>query len=247
MAESETGKIQKNITFSSGDFQLKGVLHLPLDSDKPPVVIGSHGLFSDKDSPKQIALAEHCNAHGMAYFRFDHRGCGDSEGNFKEVTGFDARCNDLLSAVSSMREQEELGKKIALFGSSLGGAACLGIFQKAEISALVTFAAPIRSEPVFRAMEKADDAGMKDFNLPALHFDLSGKLSGISHALIFHGDSDKVVSPSDAHRIYQKAALPKRVILLKNGDHRMSREDNQEKFYRESVLWFRKWLFEKRA
>ena len=75
---------QENISFNSDSLKLKGVLHLP-DDGQPPVVIGSHGLYSSGSSPKQIALAEQCNRLGIAYFRFDHRGCGSSQGEFERV------------------------------------------------------------------------------------------------------------------------------------------------------------------
>ena len=57
------------VTFSSNDYRLKGVPHLP-SIKSPPVVIGSHGLLSNRDSPKQIELAHRCNANGIAYFRY---------------------------------------------------------------------------------------------------------------------------------------------------------------------------------
>ncbi len=84
----------KAISFHSDGLILKGTLHLPT-VDHPPVVIGSHGLYSNQDSPKQIALARACNTLGMAYFRFDHRGCGSSQGEFDPVTSLAARCTDL--------------------------------------------------------------------------------------------------------------------------------------------------------
>ncbi|MGE0083167.1 MAG: alpha/beta hydrolase [Desulfococcaceae bacterium] len=245
MSETEPEAIQREITFTSGDFHLKGILHLPAEAANPPVVIGSHGLFSDSSSPKQIQLARDCTAAGIAFFRFDHRGCGASEGNFREVTGFEARCNDLISAIKIMREQNELENKIALFGSSLGGAACLNVFKKAGVSAIVTFAAPLKSAPVFKAIEKSEDPNLKNINPAALQFDLSAKIAGVHHILIFHGDSDKIVPPSEAHRLYQKAVLPKRIIMLRNGDHRMTAKDNQEKFFREAVEWYKRWLLEK--
>ena len=60
----ETSTIIKNFSFTSGDFQLKGTLHLPAGTPTPPVVIGSHGLFSTGNSPKQTALAEKCAEAG---------------------------------------------------------------------------------------------------------------------------------------------------------------------------------------
>jgi len=245
MSETVPEAIQREITFTSGDFQLKGVLHLPAGEEKPPVIIGSHGLFSDSRSPKQLRLAQDCTAAGIAFFRFDHRGCGASEGSFREVTGFEARCSDLISAIKTMKDQKDLGDQIALFGSSLGGAACLNVFKKTGISALVTFAAPLRSAPVLKAIEKNGDPNLKDLNPSALQFDISAKIAGVHHILIFHGDSDKIVPASEAHRLYQKAVLPKRIIMLRNGDHRMSAKDNQEKFFREAVNWYSRWLLEK--
>ncbi len=89
---------QIEIHFISDSLRLCGILHLPLQKN-PPVVIGSHGLLSSGNSPKQIALAQICNARGIAYFRFDHRGCGKSEGDFASVTTFKGRCTDLACAI----------------------------------------------------------------------------------------------------------------------------------------------------
>lgn len=77
-----------DIQFAADGFRLKGTLHLPA-ADNPPVVIGCHGLLSDRSSPKQIALAEACNALGLAFFRFDHRGCGESTGRLEAVTSLE--------------------------------------------------------------------------------------------------------------------------------------------------------------
>ena len=105
---------QINITFESDGFFLKGMLHLP-KTDLPPIVIGSHGLLSNSYSPKQIALARECNANGIAYFRFDHRGCGQSNGVFNEVTSLEGRHNDLISAIKTMQMRKDIGEKIGLF------------------------------------------------------------------------------------------------------------------------------------
>ena len=117
---------QRNITFTSNGLSLRGILHHP-SIPMPPVVIGSHGLFSSGNSPKQIALAKACNARGIAFFRFDHRGCGQSEGVFKEVTSLEARCNDLISAIKTIQLRKDAGDRISLFGSSMGGAVCVNM------------------------------------------------------------------------------------------------------------------------
>ncbi len=67
-----------------------GTLHLP-DRSRPPVVIGSHGLFGTAGSAKQVDLAVACVAAGIGFFRFDHRGCGHSTGDFARVTTLTGR------------------------------------------------------------------------------------------------------------------------------------------------------------
>lgn len=241
MPETEkTSTNIKNISFTSGDFQLKGTLHLPADIPTPPVVIGSHGLFSTGNSPKQTALAEKCAELGIAYFRFDHRGCGESDGVFREVTSLENRRKDLLSAISVIRGMDETGKPLGLFGSSFGGAAVLSVALESDANVIVTYAAPLTGAKIVQ-MLKTEEAPSDhpDVDPEMLQFDISGKIDGVANILIVHGDSDKIVSPTEAHRIYQKARMPKRLMFLKNGDHSMNLPENQEKFTRETAQWFK--------
>jgi len=168
--------ICKKISFLSDNLLLRGILHLPA-VEKGPIVIGSHGLLSSVNSPKQIALARRCNDFGIAFFRFDHRGCGKSEGVFKEVTSLDARCTDILSAIETIRSQGYIGSRIGLFGSSMGGAACISAACTIKIDSMVVNAAPLRSRMIKRPDEKEDKL---EYDEIKLSFDISGKLSGIN-------------------------------------------------------------------
>jgi alpha/beta superfamily hydrolase len=197
---------QINITFTSNGFLLKGILHLP-KTILPPVVIGSHGLLSNSFSPKQIALARECNAHGIAYFRFDHRGCGESDGVFSEITSLNGRRNDLISAVNTIQMREDIGKKLGLFGSSMGGTVCISVADVLDIDAWVTYASPVRSSSVTTALKKSDDAekikplvDQKD-----LTWDISDQLKHLHHIFILH--------------------------IQKDGDHRMSKKKTSERFF----------------
>jgi len=234
---------QINITFSSDGFLLKGVLHLP-ETDLPPVVIGSHGLLSNSYSPKQIALARECNAHGIAYFRFDHRGCGQSDGVFNEITSLNSRRNDLISAVNTIQMRKDLGKKIGLFGSSMGGTVCISVADVLDIAAWVTYASPVRSSPVTAALEKSDNSDKIKplLDQKYLTWDVSDQLRYLHHIFILHGDSDSIVSPTNAHEIYTKSNNPKKLIIQKGGNHLMSNKKHQKDFLREAVNWYKKWL-----
>jgi len=138
------------ISFFLQGIRINGHLHLP-GLARPPVVIGSHGLFSSGNSPKQIALAARCAEAGIAFFRFDHRGCGNSGGEFQQVTTLDGRVADLAGAVKAMQEYPGVGDRMAIFGSSMGGAAGLCFASDATAHAVVTVAAPLHSEPILQA------------------------------------------------------------------------------------------------
>jgi len=232
--------MEREIFFNSDRYRLHGILHLP-DEKKPPVVIGSHGLLSSGDSPKQIALAKECNANGIAYFRFDHRGCGKSSGEFSSATTFEARCTDLIRAVETMREQFEIQDRMALFGSSFGGAVSLGVWHLFNIKAIVTVAAPVSLSSINPQgiSNNADMARVKSLSKEQLFFNIEDQLPAISDILIFHGDQDKIVPFSNAQEIYQKTKAPKKLIQQSNGDHIMSDPQHQADFVLLAVKWFR--------
>jgi len=231
---------QKNIAFTSNGFSLRGILHHP-GIPLPPVVIGSHGLLSSSNSPKQLALAEACNAHGIAFFRFDHRGCGQSEGDFKEVTSLAARCNDLISAIKTIQLRKDTGDRISLFGSSMGGVVCISATAYFDIDSLVIFASPVRTASITESQAKSNDADSMDstFDKKTLQWDISDRLKNLHHILIVHGDSDQIVPVSNAHEIYEKVGNPKKMVIQKNGDHRMSDKRHQEDFVLKAALWFK--------
>jgi len=235
--------MQQMIHFSSDDYGLSGMLHLP-ETENPPVIIGSHGLFSTGDSPKQIALAEECIKRGMAFFRFDHRGCGRSDGDFAIATTFEGRCRDLTRAIEVMQARPETGNRIGLFGSSFGGAACLAVAPQFDIAAIVTVAAPLCSESIRSPYvnDPANSPLIEALDRTSLFFDLRDKIGNLTHLLIFHGNKDAIVPFSNARELYAKASEPKRLIRQEGGDHSMSDPKHQKEFMDLAAGWFEKYL-----
>ena len=235
--------MQKTILFSSDEYQLHGTLHLPA-TENPPVVIGSHGLLSTGDSPKQIVLAKRCTENDMAYFRYDHRGCGKSNGEFSSATTFDGRCRDLIAAVQTIRNLSETGNQIALFGSSFGGAISLALAGTLNIASIVTVAAPLFSEGIKEPYvnDPKNQPQMQMLDKDKLFFDIRDRISLISHLLIFHGDADKIVPFKNALELNKTTQDPKMLICQKNGDHPMSNEIHQKEFTDLTVAWFEKYF-----
>ena len=236
----------KDIIFTCDGLELAATLHLPAVK-RPPVVIGCHGLFSDRNSPKQIALAQECTRHNLGFLRIDHRGCGDSQGEFNAVTSLESRCRDLIMAIELMKASTKIGEGIGLFGSSLGGAVCLAVAGEKDPGPIVTIAAPVRSRHIRDAVEHppAHHQNGPQFDIKKESFDISDKLCRVSNILLFHGDKDTVVPPDHAREIFQNAADPKKLIIQKNGDHRMSDPEHQREFIQEASLWFQSGLLAK--
>lgn len=244
MTNYETDTGCKELFFFSDKFRLKGNLHLP-NKQKPPVVIGSHGLFADRRSPKQLALAQACVSAGIAYFRFDHRGCGESQGDFSQKLSFKTRCRDLLKACDVIKERKDTGNLIALFGSSLGGAASLFAASLIKVQSVVTFAAPLNSGCVLEAIDKSG-LSAKETSIPIkelLDFDFSQRLPEIKNILVIHGDLDEIVPISHAYDIFDRVSPPKKIRIQKQGDHRMSDKLHQETFARLCVRWFKQGFY----
>ena len=240
MILSEKKSVIKDIKFSCDGFELQASLHLP-PVDRPPVVIGVHGLFSNRNSPKQIALANECNRHNLAFLRIDHRGCGESQGEFDAVTSLEARCRDLMKAIELMKTSNEIGDRIGLFGSSMGGAVCLAVAATLGLTPIVTVAAPVRSTHIQNAIEipEAHNHPGPQFAARKNSFDISKKLSKIRNILLFHGEKDTLVPLDHAREIFRCVGDPKKLIVQKNGDHRMSDPLHQQEFVHKSALWFK--------
>ncbi|MGD9016275.1 MAG: alpha/beta hydrolase, partial [Desulfobacterales bacterium] len=188
-------------------------------------------------SPKQLELAHWCNRSRMAYFRFDHRGCGSSSGDFDTVTSLAGRKVDLEMAATLVRRRTDTGQGICLFGSSLGGAVCLAAAEAIRPDRIVTIAAPIRSRSILDA--RGGDLSIPDgFRKPHLQFDLTDRLAGISGLLIVHGDRDETIPVSQALELHRRVSAPKELIINEGGDHRMSRRDHQLRFLKAATQWF---------
>lgn len=226
------------LAFSSDGYRLQGTLHLP-DVPHPNLIVGSHGLYSSGASPKQCELAGRCCQMGLAYFRFDHRGCGRSEGRFEKVTTLAGRRNDVVDAVAFLRKKFDLGPKLGLFGSSLGGATCLAAAGVLTPFRLVTLAAPVDSHSILTASTKHEAPVPPLFFKDAFQFDLRQNLGAIKGLLIIHGDDDEVIPPPHADIIFEHVGNPKKRLFVSGGDHRLSRRDHQRRFIRETLDWFK--------
>ena len=234
-----------DIEFISHGFLLKGILHLPKVKN-PPLIIGSHGLEGSKESAKQQVLANLLVQNNMAFFRFDHRGCGESQGDFIKDTSLEKRTIDFITATQHVLDLGKTSRNLAVFGSSIGGATCINAWETLSqmdinLCGAVLCSAPVKSLTIKNIPMDANEnrpALPLSFFKQNLLFDIRNKAHNLSNVLIFHGDADEIVPVSNAYDIYNQAKELKRLIIHKNGNHQMTSKKDQAEFEAEAVAWF---------
>lgn len=80
-----------------------------------PGIIFLHGLMSDRDGTKALAIANHCAHSGQACVRFDMFGHGESTGRFEEGN-ISRWTKDAIAVIDHLTEGPQI-----LIGSSMGG------------------------------------------------------------------------------------------------------------------------------
>ena len=101
--------MEDKIKFKSGDLTLSGALHTPEGSEgkKLPCIIVLHGFGSNSSSNNVMGPCKMFNEWGYAAFRFDMRGCGESDGEFGRVI-CQEQVEDTQSAMDYLQNRDEV-------------------------------------------------------------------------------------------------------------------------------------------
>jgi pimeloyl-ACP methyl ester carboxylesterase len=207
-----------------------------------PTVVFLPGFRSDMTGEKATALAAFCAARGQAMLRFDYSGHGTSGGQF-ELGTIGQWAQDALTVVDRLTTGQ-----VILVGSSMGGwLALLTARRRPErVAAIVGIAAApdFTEKLMWDAMtfeERARVMHDGKLQVPGRY----GEPTTITHALIedgrthlllddriqldckvrlLHGQADPDVPWEMALRTAEQlTAQDVEVILVKDGDHRLSR------------------------
>jgi fermentation-respiration switch protein FrsA (DUF1100 family) len=221
--------------------KIYGILHLPRNPT-PPGVIASHGLFSSKDSEKFVEIGEFFSAQGIAVIRYDHQGCGESEGDLSKTTA-SSRIKDLEAICDLATNHPLLGNQIGLLGSSMGG--FISIFKGAadlRVKALALWATPAH----LGAKRDGEDTGNpplgEEFYRDLEAYDARQAIKNLGNCLILHGEADELVPLAQAKELYQSARAPKHLEVFPGGDHRFTDPQHRRRAIRMSLEWFQQYL-----
>src|SRR5271155_2721050 len=113
------------VTFQSAALRLHGVLGVPEGlnlAERRAAFLVLHGFGSNSESPTAIAPAKVLGEFGYVTLRFDMRGCGRSEGEFGRVICLE-QVEDTGNALDFLSRHPAVDPdRIAVIGSSFGGA-----------------------------------------------------------------------------------------------------------------------------
>jgi pimeloyl-ACP methyl ester carboxylesterase len=212
---------------------------------KTPGVVFLGGFMSDMTGTKAATLHEFCQRRGQAFVRFDYFGHGESSGDFAAATVGRWK-DDVLAVLDTLTEGPQV-----LVGSSIGGWLMLlaALARPARVKALVGIAAapdatetlmwprfpePVRQTILREGAVRVPSAYASEGYLitRALIEDgrrhlLPAELPITCPVRLLHGMADPDVpwrtSLDLAARI---AGADVQVIAVKDGDHRLSREQD---------------------
>ena len=216
-------------------------LPLPDAPARVPGVVACHGVNASKESDKYLLLGEALPAAGVALARFDFRGCGESSGAEEETT-IASRMEDVEAVLAFLERHPRLDGRVGLLGSSLGGFVALQIAARRRGMPVVTWNAPAS----LTELANDDLRENRGLGVPfALEY-TSGRYAlapeGITHHLIVHGDADEVVSLEHGLALHERAADPCDLVVITDGDHRLTNPAHRTHAIDLSRDWFLRFL-----
>lgn len=180
---------------------------------EPPLLLYLHGSGWNvvASTPRMKRMQE----LGFSVLAIDYRGFGKSTAGLpSEATAYeDAR------AAWDWLGQQYPGRARYIFGHSLGGAIAIDLAAAVKDEAGVIVEGTFTSIPDVAA-SSAEWGWLPVGPLITQRFDSMSKVAKIgSPLLVVHGDSDRLIQPSLAKKLYEAATGKKQFVLVEGGSH----------------------------
>ena len=259
---------RETISFVSGGFRLMATLDLPesvgsvgartgAQAPRVPGVLFCHGFTGHRIESRRLFArtgARLADA-GIACLRFDHRGCGESEGDFADFTAA-GLLEDVEAAISECRRLAWLDPaRMAVLGYSLGGVSASYVMSRCpEMRAAVLWAPVSRPELLRRRLEEPDAMAQyqRDGYLDLWGFRVSrGLLDHLemlkplewartlrNPTLFCHAEGDDVVLPEHSSAFIETRGVPgDERFLLPAGDHGFGPAASGDQLVEKTANW----------
>ncbi|HEY3267973.1 MAG TPA: alpha/beta fold hydrolase [Armatimonadota bacterium] len=233
---------------------LYGTLHRPEGVGPYPAIVMCHGFTGHRIESSWIFVkaAKRLAAAGFAVFRFDCRGSGESDGEFKDMT-ICSEVSDAMEAVDLVKSLPGIDAgRLGMLGFSMGGAvAAETVSQRSDIRTLCLWS-PVADPPVQFAERISQIVGEygdigpdllgKGFALDvANHCPVEAAKAWGGPVCVIRGTADPVIRESHA-RAYLNAPAPRKWIPVDGADHGWANAEHQRHLYAATIDWFRETL-----
>jgi dipeptidyl aminopeptidase/acylaminoacyl peptidase len=227
---------QRPVDFKVEGGTVVGTLHIPKGEGKKPGVLLCHGFTGNRMEAHFlfVKMSKELGRRGMASLRFDFRGSGESDGEFRDMTIL-TEIADAKRALSFLGGAKGVdGERVGVLGLSLGGCVAACVSPDRKVRSLVLWSAVAHLKDLMDEMLAArmaeltgrsrDDITSLPERIPAAvdmgghlvgrgFFETAGKVNPLDSlrrcrapVLVVHGDSDKAV-PMQHARDYYHAAI----------------------------------------
>jgi fermentation-respiration switch protein FrsA (DUF1100 family) len=220
-------------------------LWLPFEEQPAPAVVILHGAGSQKENHADYARA--AVAHGFAALTFDNRGHGETTGDLGPGV-----LTDMQKLVRFLAARPEVDEhRIAVRGSSMGGLLAIHLAAASDAVAAVVAICPAAEWMLIEDVRRVADGRPPPAGsyLEAMRIDASALVAwlgehevgdavdrlGSKPLLLIHARGDETVPVAHSEELHERAAEPKRLLVLEGGDHRSAQHDSE--IQGESLRW----------
>lgn len=250
---------EERVIFKSGGYDIVGLVSFPKKIPAPGVIL-FHGLTNSKnDCPLINEMVKSLQENGMATFRFDFYGSGESPGEMKDKT-FDIMIQNAKDAINFFLSTGKISS-LGLWGRSMGGTTVTLVGNDPRVKASVIASGVVMLEndmkERFLTLRKRAQSGEKlpgtgkfkgEFDLGKGWFDclegldekIEKNLKKLNTVLVLHTTPDKKSPLANGTKIINLVHEPKKIIIFEGVDH--DYVDVEEKAVEHAKNWFGTYL-----
>ena len=229
------------------------IRYLFIKKNSPITVVFFHGFMSDMIGAKPTAIQKFCRKHKLNFLKFEYSGHGKSTGKF--INGNISKWTS--EAKQLIKSKIKKDKNLFFIGSSMGSWIALNLFKffKKQIKGFIgiSSAPEFLEELMWKKFNKKIKKTIMDKKIYHLEQDeftypitkqliidgrknkvLNNKINLKIPIVLFHGTNDKVVPLNFSRKILKICKKSKKkLIVVKNGDHSLSKKNDLKKIYNE--------------